>query len=80
MPTKHKDSFTAGLEHILNDPQTSFLKNPAVFREIHKASGMPLVQMISHIGKKARGAKPPSGPTMDERREARLARLQGDEN
>lgn len=77
---KHKDSFTVGLEHILNDPQTSFLKNPQVFHEIHKASGMPLVQMISHIGKKAKSAKSaPQGPTDDELAKQRLSRLQGAE-
>ena len=54
MPKKYKSHFTAGLETILNNPQTSFMRNPKVFGELHKQSGMSMSEMIRHVG---RGSK-----------------------
>lgn len=74
--TTFKDTITAGFEHIINDPKSSPLKDARVFHEIHKASGMPLTEMLHHVGKRALGAKQvASGPTDDELSKQRLARL-----
>jgi len=71
----HKDDFRAGLEHILNNPQTSFLTNPKTFKEIHSASGMSYGQMISHIGRGSKKTKVHK-PTDAERSEERLDKLE----
>lgn len=72
---KVKDDFSAGLEAILNNPQTSFLKNPKTFKEIHTQSGMSLTGMIRHIGHKSK-SHTKSKPTDDERSKARLDTLE----
>lgn len=57
---KHKSSFTLGLEKVLNNPNASFLNNPATFNEIGKQSGMSVTQMLKHIGKKRTQTSQPS--------------------
>jgi hypothetical protein len=71
----HKDDFTAGLEHILNNPATSFITNPKTFKEIHSASGMSYSELIRHVG---RGSKKQAmqKPTDAERSEERLDKLE----
>ena len=65
-----------GLETILNNPQTSFLKNPKTFNEIKNQSGMPLYTMIKTIGKGAKGNKKAPEPTDKEKSEMRLAEME----
>lgn len=72
---RRKDDFTAGLEAILNNPQTSFMTNPKTFREIHSQSGMPVSQMIKFIGKQSKNKKEHI-PTDDEKSKARLDTLE----
>jgi len=72
---KRKDDFSAGLEAILNNPQTSFIKNPKTFREIHTESGMSMSQMIKHIGRESKHYKEKK-PTDEERSKARLDTLE----
>jgi hypothetical protein len=72
---KERSDFTLGLEHILNNPKTNFIKNPTVFNEIHKASGMNLSSMIRHVGKKTKLGKDEK-PSDDERSKERLSNLQ----
>lgn len=69
---RHKSDFARGLETILNNPDTNFLKNPKVFGEIHAQSKMPLSHMIRTIGKSAKNRKKPNEPTDDEKSKARL--------
>jgi hypothetical protein len=71
MPKKYKSHFVAGLETILNNPQTSFMKNPKVFGELHKQSGMTMSDMIRHIGRGSKNKKI-AEPTDDEKSKARL--------
>ena len=71
MAKKYKSHFTAGLETILNNPQTSFMKNQKVFSELHKQSGMSVSEMIRHIGKGSKQKKMPE-PTDAEKSQARL--------
>jgi cytochrome c556 len=59
------------MEHVLNNPQTSFLKNPKVFNEIHSQSQMSMSQMFKTIGKTAKNRKSKE-PTDAERSEQRL--------
>lgn len=73
---KVKNDFTVGLETILNNPQTSFLKNPKTFKEIHSQSQMPLAVMIKTIGKSAKENKKAREPTADERSKQRIAELE----
>lgn len=73
--SKVKDDFSAGLEAILNNPATSFIKNPKTFREIHAQSGMTLGSMIKHIGRKSKDKKD-AKPTDEERSKARLDNLE----
>jgi hypothetical protein len=73
---KSKSDFAIGLEHILNNPQTNFVKNPTVFGEIHKASGMSVSEMIRHVGKRSKSQKKDEKPTDDERSKERLAALE----
>ena len=74
---KHKDSYTLGLEKVLNNPETSFLRNPQVFNEIQKTSlaGMSISSMMKHLGKKSREQKQ-TCPTDDELSKQRLAKLE----
>ena len=73
---KDKNTFALGLEHILNNHQTNFVKNPHVFTEIHKASGMSVSEMIRHIGKKSKTPKKDEKPSDDERSKERLSALE----
>jgi hypothetical protein len=68
---KQKTQFQIGMETILNNPQTSFLKNPATFNEIQQQSQMNISQMIRHIGKTKK-----SEPTEKEKSQARLNNLE----
>jgi len=75
------DSFNIGLEKILNNPKTNFLKNPGTFHEIHKQSGMSMSGMIRHIGKmemSVRGKK--KEPSDSERSKERLDELEAKSN
>jgi hypothetical protein len=69
-----KDEFQIGLEAILNNPKTSFLQNPHVFREIHAGSEMSLTRMIRHVGRGSKQNKP-KPPTDKEKIEKRLDEL-----
>lgn len=78
-----KNDYTRGLEVILNNPKTSFLKNPGVFREIHTQSGMPLTSMMRAIGKSSRtygNGKRPKSPTDDERTQNRMNTMEAKQN
>ena len=79
MPThkKRKSDFTVGLENILNNPSVSpFHTNPAVFKEMTKASGLSMSDMMRYVGKKTKGM---SQKKMDEKRsESRLEKLEAD--
>ena len=72
---RHKSDFARGLETILNNPDTNFLKNPKVFGEIHAQSKMPLSHMIRTIGKSSKHHKPKE-PTDDEKSKARLDQME----
>jgi len=72
---KTKSDFAIGLEHILNNPQTNFVKNPTVFSEIHKASGMSVSEMIRHVGKRRKHDPKDEKPSDDERIKERLSNL-----
>ena len=73
-----KTDFARGLETILNNPKTSFLKEPKTFNEIQKQSGMSLSAMIKTIGKSAKGAKGErKEPTDDEKIAERMAAMKG---
>lgn len=72
MPPR-KTTFQLGLETILNNKETSFLKNPQTFAAIREESKMPLSAMITHIGKGARARKGKKNePTDEERSKARI--------
>ena len=73
---RNKTHFQLGMETILNNPQTSFLKNPKVFGEIHQQSKMPLSSMIRTIGKSSKSHKKPAEPTDDEKSKARLDQME----
>jgi hypothetical protein len=72
MPKHQKSAMTLGLEKILNNPQTSPLTNPQVFRQIMTSANQPITASLKHIGK---GAKP-KGPSDEERSKARLEKLE----
>jgi hypothetical protein len=71
-----KTDFQLGLETILNNPNTSFLRKPEVFREIHTQSAMPLSSMIRQVGKGSRQQKKKTEPSDDERSKARLQAME----
>jgi len=72
---RHKDDFSAGLERILNNPETSFLTNPKTFKEIHAQSGMSMSEMVRHIGRGSKKQKVHK-VTDAERSEQRLGNLE----
>lgn len=72
MPKHQKSALTLGLEKILNNPQTSPISNPQVFRQIMASANQPITASLKHIGK---GSKV-KGPTDDERSKARLEKLE----
>jgi len=69
-----KTDFQSGLETILNNPQTSFLRNPATFNEIQKQSTMSVGAMIRHVGRTAKTGKQGKQrePTEEEKVQTRL--------
>ena len=73
MPPRHKNAFVLGLEKVLNNPNASFLTNPATFREINSKSGMSITQMMKHVGKKRGNESKP--PTDKQKSEERLNNL-----
>ena len=48
---RRKSEYQIGIETILNNKETNFLKNPQVFDAIVSESKMPISQIIRHIGK-----------------------------
>jgi hypothetical protein len=70
------DAFTLGLHKILNNPNTSFIKNPHVFNEIHKNSNMSMTSMIRHVGKMEQALRKKKEPSDKERIEKRLNELE----
>lgn len=70
-----KTEYQLGLETILNNPKTSFLKNPGMLNEISKSSGMNMGLMIKTIGKSSKNAKKAKEPTDDEKSVARLENM-----
>jgi hypothetical protein len=70
-----KDDYTRGLEVILNNPKTSFLRDSRTFHEIHKASEMSLSSMIKHVGRGARSSVP-KPPTDKEKSETRIKEME----
>ncbi len=73
---KYKSDYISGLETILNNPKTNFVKNPNVFKEIHNASGLSMSELIRHVGKKSKNAKKDEKPSDDERSKERLSTLE----
>lgn len=65
-----------GMETILNNPKTSFLKEPKVFHEIHAQAQMPLSQMIREIGKGAKKHSKTPEKTDAEKSEERLKEME----
>ena len=73
----YKDNFTAGLEHVLNNSQASFMKSPHVFNEIHNKAGMSLTAMLRHVGKRRKNERnEPKKPNDAEKSEERLNKLE----
>ena len=70
----HKTAYQLGMEAVLNNPDTSFLKNPKTFHELHKQSGMSMSAMMKHIGGKAKKQK--QGPTDAEKAKERLDKIE----
>lgn len=71
-----KSDCQLGMELILNNPKTSFLKNPDTLNEIVKQSGMGLTNTIKYIGKSSKkGIKKEPVVSDDERSKSRLATL-----
>lgn len=68
-----KSEYHKGLERVLNNPKTSFLKDGAVFGEMYKQSGMPMTTMLRAIG---RGVKSSKEPTDTQRSEQRLKEME----
>lgn len=77
MPTRYKDNFSAGLEHVLNNPKASFMKSPAVFNEIQNKAGMSMSQMLKHVGKQRKNHhNAPKKPSDEEKSKERLEKLE----
>jgi hypothetical protein len=74
-----KTDFVVGLEAVLNNPQTSFMKNPKVFSELYSQSKMSMNAMMKHIGKSSKNKKTKE-PTDAEKSEARLDRMEAQSN
>lgn len=74
-----KSAMTLGLEKILNNPETSFLKNPTVFRQIMTSANQPITASLRHIGLSARASGKPKPPTDEERSKARLQQMENGE-
>jgi len=74
MPPR-KSAYQMGMEAVLNNPETSFLKNPKTFHELHKQSGMSMAAMMRHIGGKAKKQKHQE-PTDAEKSKERLDKIE----
>jgi hypothetical protein len=68
---RHKSEYQIGMETILNNKETSFLKNPQVFNAIVSESKMPISQIIRHLGKNKK-----LEPSDKEKSEQRLQNLE----
>ena len=75
-----KTDHQLGLEAILNNPATSFLKNNKTFGEIHSQSQMTIQQMVKHVGGQMKKRKTPKEPTDAEKSEARLNTMESKQN
>ena len=71
-----KSQMAKGLEVMLNDKRVNAFNDPTAFRTILESSEMKMVDALRHIGKKSKTKK----PTDDERSQARLEKLEGEEN
>ena len=67
-----KSLATQGLERILNNPETSPLTNPQVYRQLIKSTNQSLTETLKHLGR----GKQPKPPSDDEKSKERLAVLQ----
>lgn len=73
--TKHNQSSIAqGLRYLMNNPQTcpTSPDGQRVFKEMIKASGMPVSEVLKHVGKKSKAPR----PTDDERSKQRIEKLE----
>ena len=71
-----KSAIAMGLEVMLNDKRVNAFADPTAFRTILKTSEMKMAEALRHIGKKSKTRK----PSDNERSQARLERLEGEEN
>jgi len=69
---RQKNAMTLGLEKILNDPRSSPLNNPGVFKQIASSSGQSITSALKYIGKKSKMPK----ETDDDKSKERIARLE----
>ena len=74
-----KSDYVIGLEAVLNNPKTSFEKNPKVFNELYNQTGMSMNAMMKHIGRASKNRKHKE-PTDAEKSEARLDRMEAQTN
>lgn len=72
MPRRKTDA-EIGMEVILNNKDTSFLKNPATFNAILSESKMSITQIMRHLGK---GKNTKTEPSDKEKSEQRLQNLE----
>ena len=77
MPPPRKSDFARGLETLMNDPRTSPFTDHghAGFKAVISESGMPLSQVLTHIGKGRRSTKP-KPPTDAQKSAARTEALE----
>lgn len=69
-----KSDCILGLETVLNNPKTSFMKNDNL-QEIVKQSGMSLTQAIKHIGRTSKKSVKAPEMSDEEKSKMRLAAL-----
>ena len=65
---RHKTEFQLGMETILNNKESNFLKHPEVFNAIVSESKMPISQIIRHLGKNKNKKVEPSDKEKSEQR------------
>jgi hypothetical protein len=70
-----KNDWTAGMEAFLNHPTASYRKNPQVFKEIQKTSGMSISEMFKQVGRQTNKQKIKQ-PTEKELSQERLDKLE----
>lgn len=73
--SKNMSASDIGIQHILNNPNASFLTNPGVFHEITEHSKMTMTDMFRHIGHQKKTMKHKQ-PTDAELSQQRLSNLQ----